>query len=155
MCFPTTSMKIESTEKVFLQLPLLTSSSLHPIHLHTHSLKCSSFCFRLTYLFELVITPICTVSSETLLDIWIYIYFSLFSFLFSFPSLQHSYFIFFNLILFFNFTILYWFCHISKWIRHRYTCVPRPEHFSLLPPHTIPLGLPSALAPNIHISSSF
>ena len=22
---------------------------------------------------------------------------------------------------FFNFTILYWFCHISTWIRHRYT----------------------------------
>ena len=35
---------------------------------------------------------------------------------------------FFNLILFFNFTILYWFCHISTWIRHRYTCVPHPEH---------------------------
>ena len=32
-------------------------------------------------------------------------------------------FFFFNFILFFNFTILYWFCHISKWIRHRYTCV--------------------------------
>ena len=28
-------------------------------------------------------------------------------------------FIFFNFILFLNFTILYWFCHISKWIRHR------------------------------------
>jgi len=43
---------------------------------------------------------------------------------------------FFNLILFFNFTILYWFCHISKWIRYRYTCVPHPEPSSLLPPHT-------------------
>jgi len=32
----------------------------------------------------------------------------------------------FNFILF-NFTILYWFCHISKWICHRYTCVPHPE----------------------------
>ena len=31
-------------------------------------------------------------------------------------------FLFFNFILF-NFTILYWFCHISKWICHRYTCV--------------------------------
>ena len=30
-------------------------------------------------------------------------------------------FIFLNFILF-NFTILYWFCHISKWICHRYTC---------------------------------
>ena len=26
--------------------------------------------------------------------------------------------------LFFNFTILCWFCHISTWIRHRYTHVP-------------------------------
>ena len=28
---------------------------------------------------------------------------------------------FFPLFYFFNFTILYWFCHISTWIRHRYT----------------------------------
>ena len=55
----------------------------------------------------------------------------------------------FNLILFFNFTILYWFCHISKWIHHRYTCVPHPEPTSYLPPHTIPLGRPSAPAPRI------
>ena len=34
---------------------------------------------------------------------------------------------------YFNFTILYWFCHISKWICHRYTCVPHPEPSSLLP----------------------
>ena len=32
---------------------------------------------------------------------------------------------------FFNFTILYLFCHISKWIHHRYTCVPHPEASSL------------------------
>ena len=30
-----------------------------------------------------------------------------------------------------------------------YTCVPHPEPSSLLPPHTIPLGRPSALAPSI------
>ena len=30
----------------------------------------------------------------------------------------HSYFFIFNFILF---------CHISKWIRHRYTCVPHPS----------------------------
>ena len=36
------------------------------------------------------------------------------------------------------FTILYWFCHASTWIHHRYTCVPHPEPCSLLPPHTIP-----------------
>ena len=29
---------------------------------------------------------------------------------------------FFNFILFLNFTILYWFCQISKWIHHKYTC---------------------------------
>ena len=38
--------------------------------------------------------------------------------------------------------MLYWFCRISKWIRHRYTCVPHPEPSSLLPPHTIPLVVP-------------
>ena len=37
------------------------------------------------------------------------------------------------------FTILYWFCHISTWIRHRYTCVPHPESPILHPPGTIPL----------------
>ena len=59
----------------------------------------------------------------------------------------NQYFYFFNFILF-NFTILYWFCHISKWICHRYTCVLHPEPSSLLPPHTIPLGCPSAPAPS-------
>ena len=34
-----------------------------------------------------------------------------------------------NFILFFNFTILYWFCHVSKWIRHM--CSPS---WTLLPP---------------------
>jgi len=58
-----------------------------------------------------------------------------------------------NFILF-NFTILHWFCHISKWICHRYTCVPHPEPSSLLPPHTIPLGRPSAPAPSIQYSAS-
>ena len=65
---------------------------------------------------------------------------------------QWKYF-FFNFILFFNFTILYWFCHISKWIHHRYTCVPHPEP-SLLPPHTLPLGHPSAPAPSIQYRAS-
>ena len=30
------------------------------------------------------------------------------------------------IIIFLNFTILYWFCQISKWIHHKYTCVPHP-----------------------------
>ena len=41
----------------------------------------------------------------------------------------------FIFLILFNFTILYWFCHISKWICHRYTCVPHPEPSSLLPIH--------------------
>ena len=55
---------------------------------------------------------------------------------------------------FFNFTILYWFCHISTWVCHRYTCVPHPEPSSLLPPRTIPLGRPSAPAPSIQYRAS-
>ena len=48
----------------------------------------------------------------------------------------------FNFILFLNFTILYWFCQISKWIRHRYTCVPHPEPSSLpIPSHLITIVL--------------
>ena len=34
------------------------------------------------------------------------------------------------------------------------TCVPHPEPSSLLPPHTIPLGRPSAPAPSIHYHAS-
>ena len=56
--------------------------------------------------------------------------------------------------LFFNFTILYWFCHISTWIRHRYTGVPHPEPSSLLPPRTIPVVRPSAPAPSIQYRAS-
>ena len=58
------------------------------------------------------------------------------------------------ILLFFNFTILYWFCHISKWIQHRYTCVPHPEPSSFFPPHTIPLGRPCAPAPSIQYRAS-
>ena len=58
------------------------------------------------------------------------------------------------LFYFFNFTILYWFCHISTWICHRYTRVPHLEPSSLLPPHTIPLGRPSAPAPSIRYHAS-
>ena len=65
-----------------------------------------------------------------------------------------SMFSFFFLILFFNFTILYWFCHISTWIHHKYTHVPHLEPSSLLPPHTIPLGCPSAPAPSIQYHAS-
>ena len=65
-----------------------------------------------------------------------------------------KFFYFLNFILFLNFTILYWFCQISKWIHHRYTCVPHPEPSSLLPPHTIPLGRPSAPVPSIQYRAS-
>jgi len=79
--------------------------------------------------------------------------FSLSFFFFAIYPMQFIYTLFF-LILFFNFTILYWFCHISTWICHRYTRVPHPEPSSLLPPHTIPLGCPSAPAPSIQYRAS-
>ena len=49
-------------------------------------------------------------------------------------------------LLFFNFTILYWFCHISTWIRHRYTRVPHPEASSFPIPSLwiIPVHQPQA-----------
>ena len=50
-------------------------------------------------------------------------------------------------LLFIYFTILYWFCHTSTWIRHRYTRVPHPGLLSQLPPHAIPLHHPNAPAP--------
>ena len=62
--------------------------------------------------------------------------------------------LFLNLILFFNFTILYWFCHISTCIHHRYTRVPHPEPSSHLPPHTVPLGCSSTPAPSIQYHAS-
>ena len=67
-------------------------------------------------------------------------------FLFWFFCLFHHPFIFFNLILFFNFTILYWFCQLLKWICHRYTCVPHPEPSSLPIPSlwVVPVHQPQA-----------
>ena len=40
------------------------------------------------------------------------------------------------------------FCHTLTWISHEFTCVPHPNPPSRLPPHPIPLGLPSAPAPS-------
>ena len=60
----------------------------------------------------------------------------------------------FFFLFYFNFTIMYWFCHISTWIHHRYTRVPHPEPSSLLPPHTIPLGHLIAPAPSIQYHAS-
>ena len=59
------------------------------------------------------------------------------------------FFLIFKLLLLFYFTILYWFCHTSTCIRHGCTHVPHPEPPSHFPPHTIPLGHPSAPAPSI------
>ena len=65
----------------------------------------------------------------------------------------HSFFFFFffffflNFILFFNFTIFYWFCHISTWICHRYTRVSHPEPSSLLPPPYHPSGSSQCTSP--------
>ena len=72
----------------------------------------------------------------------------------AFP-LWFFFYLFFNffLLFLFYFTILYWFCHTSTCIRHGCTHVPHPEPPSLILPHTIPLGHPSAPAPAPSISS--
>ena len=65
-------------------------------------------------------------------------------------------FIFGFMISFFKFYYIYiyktlqycWFCHTSTCICNGCTHVPHPEPPSLLPPHTIPLGHPSAPAPS-------
>ena len=59
------------------------------------------------------------------------------------------FFFFFLFDLIFKPQTLYLFCQTSKRICHRYTCAPHPEPSSLLPPHTISLGCPSAPAPSI------
>ena len=58
---------------------------------------------------------------------------------------------------FFSFIFISWrlitlqycssFCHTLTWISHGFTWVPHPDPRSRLPPHPIPLGLPSAPAP--------
>ena len=44
------------------------------------------------------------------------------------------FFLFFKFYFIFKLYNIDWFCHISKWIHHRHTCVPHPEPSSLLPP---------------------
>ena len=43
---------------------------------------------------------------------------------------------------------MYWFCHISKWIRHRYTCVPHlnppPSSFPITSLWVVPVHQPQA-----------
>jgi len=58
---------------------------------------------------------------------------------------------FFIFILFLNFTILYWFCQISKWIHHRYTRVLHPEPSSLLSPYH-PSGSSQCTSPKHPVS---
>ena len=53
-----------------------------------------------------------------------------------------------SLLLLLLFTLQYCICHTLTCICHGCTCVPHPEPLSHLPPHTIPLGHPSAPAPS-------
>ena len=60
------------------------------------------------------------------------------------------------LFFFFSFIFISWklitlqycsgFCHTLTWISHGFRCVSHPDPHSNLPPHPIPLGLPSAPA---------
>ena len=72
-------------------------------------------------------------------------------------DLQYIFFLFKKLLLFiiimiFNFTILYWFCHTSTCIHHRWTRVPHPE--PLLPPPSPyhPSGSSQCTSPKLPVS---
>ena len=69
-------------------------------------------------------------------------------FFFFFHTRQYSHFIY----LFIYFTILYWFCHTSTWIRHRCTRVPNPEPPSHLPPPYHPSGSSQCTGPKHPVS---
>ena len=73
-------------------------------------------------------------------------YFSFF--FFTFPPFYFILLFYYYYYYYFYFTILYWFCHTSTCIHHGCTRLPHPEPTSHLPPHTIPLGHPSAPAPS-------
>ena len=62
---------------------------------------------------------------------------------FLFFFLKRSYF-FFLILIGGYFTILYWFCHTSTWIHHRYAHAPHPE-----PPPTF-LSIPSLWVIPVH-----
>ena len=72
-------------------------------------------------------------------------------------SLRTAFFFLFVFFFFFSFIFISWrlitlqycsgFCHTLTWVSHGFTCVPHPDPPSLLPPHPIPLGLPSAPGP--------
>ena len=100
------------------------------------------------YFFALIAEEGFLISSCYFLELCIQM---LISFLFSFAFFFFSNKNLFNLILFFNFTILYWFCLISTWIHHSYMC---STSWTLLPPRTFPLGHSSATAPSIHYRAS-
>ena len=132
------------------------------VYMHEKLCTCRGLSADQTLYFQFPMT-----SAHLVVDYWsIFVFYVTTILLLSIPCLQGTFLILFfffqeNVILFFliyfillfNFTILYWFCHISTWIRHRYTRVPHPEPF-LLPPCTIPLGRPSAPALSIQYHAS-
>ena len=96
------------------------------------SLCSQEFTIHLVSLFYQLLNEI----YQSLFAVFVFVFCSFFFFFnFSLYVLRPCYSVgrfFFNLILF-NFTILYWFYHISKWICHRYTC-HRYTSWTLLPP---------------------
>ena len=75
-----------------------------------------------------------------------------FYFIFNHWRINLSFYLFIYLL--FSFIFISWrlitlqycsgFCHTLTRISHGFTCVPHPDPLSCLPPHPIPLGLPTA-----------
>ena len=66
-------------------------------------------------------------------------------------DIPFPYFLFFSPFIFISWRLITsqycsGFCHTLTWISCGFTCVPHPDPRSHLPPHPIPLGLPSAPA---------
>ena len=114
-----------------LFLLLIVSSAVEKLCSSMYLKKFFYSMFLLLLLLMLLVFCFCFFFNSSLLYCWIV-----------FLCLDVSIFFFF-----FYFTILYWFCHTSTCIHHGCTRVPHPEPPSHLPPHTIPLGHPSAPAP--------
>ena len=98
---------------------------VHTYHagLSTSSSQCQLACDILQHIWD-----ICSICRLVLLK-WV---FTVFFFPLWIKFFLIIFIIFLNFILFLNFTMLYYFCQTSRWIRHRYTCAPHPECFTML-----------------------
>ena len=126
------------------------ASSTSPFHDKWNPFKVSALCFA-SFLFH-CFSFVCVCASSLLFS-YCCLYFT-----FVICSLSLRTVILRASFSFFSFVFISWrlltlqycggFCHTLTWISHGFTCAPHPDPPSRLPPHPLPLGLPSAPAPS-------